>query len=166
MSVGECVSSGTPERKETMPIHLQQTTDVSLELLRSPLPQAKRIKRLSVKVEHLLQNKNGRRRTIAKLAFVGLLSVIVAMSSAHAQSASPDGSILIENLTTADGTWTFGPPSLPNNWSIYLNGQPTPHKGSEMVVANGGQLYVLSTDNDLWLGQGCGCGPVAPQPLS
>ena len=39
-----------------------------------------------------------------KFSFISLLSAIIAISAAHAQSTSPDGSILIENLTTSAGT--------------------------------------------------------------
>ena len=77
------------------------------------------------------------------------------MSPAHAQSVSPDGSILIESLTTSDGTWTFGatyPPGPAGNWYINLNGQSAAGgAGSAMVVANGGMLYALGTDSSWWL---------------
>ena len=95
-----------------------------------------------------------------KLSFIGLLLTIVAMSSAHAQSISSDGSILLETLTTSDGTWTFGAPypyGLAGNWYINLNGQSAAGGvGSEMVVANGGMLYALGTDSNwyLWVNGG------------
>ena len=95
-----------------------------------------------------------------KLSFIGLLLTIVAMSSAHAQSISSDGSILLETLTTSDGTWTFGAPypyGPAGNWYINLNGQSAAGGvGSEMVVANGGMLYALGTDSNwyLWVNGG------------
>jgi hypothetical protein len=93
-----------------------------------------------------------------RFSFVWLLSTIVAASSAHAGTVSPDGSILVENLTTPAGTWTFGAPSGPaGNWIINLNGQPAASGvGSEMVVANGGVLYALGTDSNwyLWVNEG------------
>jgi hypothetical protein len=92
---------------------------------------------------------------LRKLPFIGLLSALVAMSSAQAQSVSRDGSILLESLTTSDGTWTFGAPYIlgpAGNWYINLNGQSAAGgAGSEMVVANGGMLYVLGIDSSWWL---------------
>jgi hypothetical protein len=93
-----------------------------------------------------------------KFPFIGLLSAVVAMPAAHAQTVSPDGGILIESLTTSDGTWTFGAPfDTLGNWYINLNGQSAAGGvGSEMVVANGGMLYALGTDSNwyLWVNGG------------
>src|SRR5215469_5727175 len=91
-----------------------------------------------------------------KSMFIGLLLGIAVGSSAQAQSVSPDGTILIENLTTAAGTWSFGVPAsgAPGNWWINLNGQSTAGEGSQLVVANGGMVYLLGTDGNwyLWVG--------------
>src|SRR5215471_18296352 len=61
--------------------------------------------------------------TMIKSIFIGSLLCIAVASSAQAQSLSPDGTILIENLTTAAGTWSLGAQWSLGNWYIYLNGQ-------------------------------------------
>ena len=98
-----------------------------------------------------------------KLPFVGLLSAIVATSSAHAQSVSPDASVISPStggaLRTADGTWSFGAAlsQYPGNWTILLNGASAAGGGgSELEVANGGQMYALGAGLNWQLWQNSG----------
>jgi hypothetical protein len=71
---------------------------------------------------------------------------------------SPDGATLAGttgSLVTADGTWTFSPTTGPGGNLILLNGtNANAGQAVSMLVANGGQMYVLNTDPDwfLWAG--------------
>ena len=63
---------------------------------------------------------------------------------------SPDGTILTApsggSLTTAAGTWTFGPAApQPGQYEIFLNGNYANGWAAEMEVDNGGQLYVYNS---------------------
>jgi hypothetical protein len=62
---------------------------------------------------------------------------------------SPDGSALCGgstgNLITTAGIWTFGTMVSTGIWAILLNGsQASTGTGNQLVVSNGGQIYLLS----------------------
>jgi hypothetical protein len=79
---------------------------------------------------------------------------------------APDGSTLLGSLRTAAGTWTFGPQWSPGNWYICLNSQSAGGGiGSELVVANGGQVYTLCTDGSWYVWQNGGWVWGAANPL-
>ena len=88
-----------------------------------------------------------------KLLTAAALSFMLAISTAHA-TASPDGTMITApsgSLTTAAGTWTFGPAAPGSYYSagqydIMLNGVWLyPGYGAVLEVANGGQIYNQNT---------------------
>jgi hypothetical protein len=76
--------------------------------------------------------------------------------TANVSSHSPDGTYICAtagSLTTAQGTWSFGSvdPNLAGYYQILLNGTFLPGSyANQMVVQNGGQLFVYGNGWYVW----------------
>jgi hypothetical protein len=80
------------------------------------------------------------------------------LTGSGAGGISPDGSILTApssgSLTTAAGVWSFGTaryPTEPGQYQILLNGSSSVNGwAAEMMVADGGNLYVYNSAQPEW----------------
>jgi len=98
--------------------------------------------------------------TLSNTTFTGVTTPVSPPSfctTSTQPDVSPDGSTIsggTGTLVTAHGTWTFGAPASPGNWLILLNGTvASGGVGSELEVANGGQMYGVGQDSRWYVWQ-------------
>jgi hypothetical protein len=94
----------------------------------------------------------------------------VSIAAAHAASLSPDGTKSLAPdggpLITAVGTWTWGTAAAgrPAEYNVNLNGKAAPGIGTEMVVSNGGKLFVNTLNSGWYIWDNGFSSSTAPTP--